>query len=766
MKKRFTALALVSFFILLASPGWAARSEYAEGEVLIIMKGSSVTRFSESKEAAGEVIRQRARSLPGNPADVEAEAFVSLSRGTGKSFARLRSRQETTDEMIARLKKDPDVLGVARNYVRYALADSAIPNDPLYAGSQAAMGDIGAPQLWAKGTGSDDVVVGVIDTGLLYDHPDLKNNVYTFDPSFWGDDAYPGVHGVWYSQSYVDSETREPISGIVIGYNGEPTNNNWESDPAHLGDVNGHGSHVAGIIGAAGNNGIGVAGLNWNVKLLPVNVFSYSSATNAFSSASDVDIISALEFLLEVKNDGINLRAVNMSIGGWSEWVDQASDPLGLAIKELSDADVLIAIAAGNEGQNIDSPTGGYVGRLPYPASYKFDNTITVGALAQSTGGYTARAYYSNYSSGGKYVDLFAPGSSITSTVRSNYLVANTNYEYFDASGYKAISGTSMAAPMVTGAAALLFSIYPEKSATEVKSMLLAGANAGIMRTGYSKYGALNMPGADRYTTLVAQETPDLPVYEMQGTVLAEAENTVLEVLASSQDLPASIAACVESTDAGLSLRYDTVTNVIQTLLEADHLFYTPSVLPIFRLTAANMSGRLYAVEFEVAGARLGASRADLRVAKATGAGAGRLFTWAGTTGAFADGRYTLIDANGNIVTGDALADTATYKLVLFLADNGLYDLDGASHVIVDPTILYVVQENKPNVDPDPDPNPNPNPDPNPNPNPDPNPNPGSGKVETGGGGGGGCAAANGTALLLCLLFAPFLRIVEKRKTK
>lgn len=752
MKRIPSILLALLFTIFLPIASNAVQSDYVEGEVLVLMKGSSVSRLDTGGEAR-EVIRRRTLSLAEDTSAADAEAFVSLSTGSGKTFARLRSKNETTEAMIERLKKNPDVLGVGRNYKRYALEDvSVTPNDTSYS-LQYALPDIGAPQVWRHGTGSSEVVVGIIDTGLIYDHPDLKDNVYTFAPSFW-EEGWSGVHGVWYSKDFVD-DAGNKVSGTIIGGSAKTTNN-WQNDPASVGDVLGHGSHVAGIIGAVGNNNVGVAGVNWKVKLLPVNVFSYTSSTKGFAHATDEDIMNAMDFLLEVKNSGINLRVVNMSIGGWSARVDQNTDPMAQSLKGLSDAGIVVVIAAGNEKQNIDSPSASYSGKLPYPAAYKFKNTITVGALERPVAAYTKKADYSNYSSSGKWVDIFAPGSDIYSTVRSSALVATAaSQEIFDASGYKSIKGTSMASPMVAGSAALLCSLYPEKDATEIKSMLLAGANGSIAKSGYSKYGALCLPDAYVYKTLVSQDAASPSLYTVQGAILDDPQTAELEILENAANIPvAALRNQVEATEDGLILKYNVISSVIGSLLEKDQLFYTPSALPMFKITDVDMAGKLYAVEFSVEGKRLGSSLANLRVTKVSSTTNGRTFTWAGSGAEFANGTYTIMDQEGNILASNAIDASATYRLVVFLTDNGGYDLDSKSNAIVDPVILYTVQENKQSsstIQPT---------NPTPTPTPTPTPNPGT----TGGGGGGGCASVPGIYVLLLLV--PLLIFLEKRKAE
>ena len=195
--------------------------------------------------------------------------------------------------------------------------------------------------------------------------------------------------------------------------------------------------------------------------------------------------------MLAAKAAGANIRVVNMSFTGWNapRGADNANE---LKMKALSDSGIIVVIAAGNNAQNIDSPTGIYSRARPYPACSRYANTITVGATTQN-GTSEVCAEYSNYSSSGKWVDVFAPGTDILSTCRKTPIISSEDtYDKDTGIGYVAISGTSMASPIVAGTAALLCSIYPEKSAAEIKAMILNGADPNILKSGYSAHGRID----------------------------------------------------------------------------------------------------------------------------------------------------------------------------------------------------------------------------------------------------------------------------------
>ena len=314
---------------------------------------------------------------------------------------------------------------------------NSVPNDPYYS-LQWGMGNINMPQVWDYTTGSNTVYVAVLDTGIDYNHPDLNANM--------GKDSYNN-YGRYF-------------------YNGGLTSNN----PM---DIHGHGTHVAGIIGAVGNNGIGVVGVCWTVKMLAVNVFTPGAGSFGGPGAYDSDVINGINYVASEKTKGLNIRVANMSFGGWKDPLPDSS-PFGAAIELLSNKGIICVMAAGNDNQNLNNPTGSYTGKKVYPSSFKFENTISVGSISSSN----ARSSFSNY--GSNWVDIAAPGTDIYSTLMNNTYGNN--------------SGTSMSAPHVTGAAALLCAAYPNESASTIKARILNKANKNYgVTNGYWKYGTLDV---------------------------------------------------------------------------------------------------------------------------------------------------------------------------------------------------------------------------------------------------------------------------------
>jgi len=269
---------------------------------------------------------------------------------------------------------------VEPNYV-YSICE--MPDDPLF-GSQWGLDqsndcDIDAPEAWDIETGDSDIVVAVIDTGVDYNHEDLSGK-------------------------------------CISGY--DFVNN--DNDPM---DDHDHGTHCAGIIGANGNNGVGISGVCWNCKIMPVKVLS-GQGSGSSSGVADGIIYAA--------DNGADV--ISMSLGG-----SQDSQVIKNAVNHAYSKGVVLIAAAGND----DSST------KMYPAAY--DNVIAVAATNQNDD----RAYFSQY---GNWIDVAAPGKNINSCVINN--------------GYDSLSGTSMACPHVAGLAGLLLSKKPSLSVDEIKSIL------------------------------------------------------------------------------------------------------------------------------------------------------------------------------------------------------------------------------------------------------------------------------------------------------
>ncbi|CAD5966035.1 Thermitase [Planktothrix agardhii] len=293
------------------------------------------------------------------------------------------------------------------------------PNDPGYSqlwglnnigqSGGTADADIDAPEAWDIQKGNQNLVIGVIDTGVDYNHPDLSANIWTNPGEIAGD----GIDND--SNGYIDD-----VRGWDFAYN--------DNNPM---DVHGHGTHVAGTIAGKGNNGVGVTGVAWNAKIMPLK-FLNDSGSGSLSNA-----ILAINYATA---KGVKLTNNSWGGGGYTQ-------ALSDAINTAGQQGALFIAAAGNSSLNTDITPA-------YPASYNLSNIISVASTTRTDG----LSSFSNI--GATTVDLGAPGSDIYSTLPN--------------SSYGTYSGTSMASPHVTGAAALLWSQNPTWTAQQIKNRLMS----------------------------------------------------------------------------------------------------------------------------------------------------------------------------------------------------------------------------------------------------------------------------------------------------
>lgn len=321
-------------------------------------------------------------------------------------------------EKARELMRNPLVLSVEANTI--LRADDTVPNDPEF-GQLYGMTKIHAPAAWDLTTGSRRVVVGIIDTGVDYTHQDLVANYWT-NPGESG----IGADGNDRATNGVDDDG----NGYTDDWRGWDFVNN-DNDPM---DDNAHGSHCAGTIGGSGNDGVGVAGVNWQVSFVGIKFLSGTG------SGSLADAVKGIEYSTTL---GVTLTSNSWGGGGYSDVMDAA-------IRAAGDHGILFVAAAGNAATNNDS--------MPhYPSSYAADNIVAVAATDANDG----MASFSCW--GLTTVDLAAPGVDILSSTPGN------KYEKF--------SGTSMATPHVSGVAALIKAAYPNATWQELKARLLNTAD-------------------------------------------------------------------------------------------------------------------------------------------------------------------------------------------------------------------------------------------------------------------------------------------------
>ncbi len=432
-------------------PAAAAGAQYVPNEVLV-----------QYKAGAGEVERAKTRGRSDAVLNelIHTNAMRDARRGAMELVTVGPGR--SVEATIQALKADPAVEFAEPNWIYTTQGTPATSNDLYYTnGSLWGMyGDdplIGpntttnafgsqAEEAWAAGdTGSTTVYVGVIDEGIQHDHPDLVGNVRG-NPIEVSDGRDNDGNG------YVDDLYGWDFAG----------NNNTVYDGGKRGNLDDHGTHVAGTIGARGGNTSGVVGVNWDVKMISAKFLGSRGGTTA-------NAIKAVDYFTDLKKLGVNIVATNNSWGGGGY-----SQALHEAIIRGATQGILFVAAAGNDGRNND-------GSASYPSSYDtsigtsavagagYDAVIAVAAIDKSGN----LASFSNY--GRNQVDLGAPGVGIYSTVAYN--------------SYDSYSGTSMATPHVTGAVALYASKYSTSNAAQRREAILRSAIPTSSLTGITSTG-------------------------------------------------------------------------------------------------------------------------------------------------------------------------------------------------------------------------------------------------------------------------------------
>ena len=348
------------------------------------------TATTKTTRNAGNVILRvtssavkRKASLPEGVTS-DQQCFKALSAVTGSAYYLIEENQ--AEKVRSALEKD-DAGGEIQPFPNIVKKlERTLPGDPhfssqwCHSNAENPYADMDSPKAWDISTGSTDVVVALIDSGVDYTHPDLAANIW-INP---GEIADNGIDDD--GNGYVDD-----IHGIDSG--------DGDCDPL---DYDGHGTHVAGIMGALGDNGLGVVGVNWQVRIMVLKGFEESS--DGMDTTMEVE---AINYILAMKAKGINIVAVNASYGftGSEDEVEKE------AIEALGEAGILFMAAAGNDAADNDNSYYGH-----YPSSYDLDNIVSV-AASDADG---QLAYYSNY--GAINVDLAAPGDTILSTVMSDYV--------------------------------------------------------------------------------------------------------------------------------------------------------------------------------------------------------------------------------------------------------------------------------------------------------------------------------------------------------
>jgi subtilisin family serine protease len=405
--------------------------------------------------------------------ELHSPRFARGAEALGNGLYRLSLKPSVSvDQAISALERKSSVALVQPDY---RVQISALPNDSslgslwgLHNTGQnggVADADIDAPEAWNTNTGTRRTVVAVIDTGVDYRHPDLAANMWR------NSDEIPG-NG--------KDDDRNGYKDDVYGYDFA----NGDSNPM---DDNGHGTHVAGTIGAVGNNGIGVAGVNWNTRIMALK-FLDSSGSGYLSNA-----VKAINFAVA---NGANV--INASFGGGGY-----NSAMATAISNARSRGVIVVAAAGNDGTNNDT-------NAVYPANYSGDNLIAVAATDRSD----RLASFSNY--GRTTVDIAAPGVGIYSTLPNGR--------------YGTYSGTSMATPHVAGAIALVWDAHPTWTYRQVIDAVLGSTDSLSSLTNRVAHGRLNVARA----IADGQSPPTDPTPEPDSTPTNPAPVTTTQTFTST----------------------------------------------------------------------------------------------------------------------------------------------------------------------------------------------------------------------------------------
>ena len=373
-----------------------------------------------------------------------------------------------------------------------------VPNDPSFGSqwhlSQGSDADIDAPEAWDISTGSPGVAVAVIDSGVDLQHSDMIPSLWTNPVEIAGDG--------------IDNDGNGKIDD-VRGWNFYGNNNNPD-------DTDGHGTAVAGVIAAKGNNGQATSGVSWASPII-------SLVDGA--AVPQIDwTISAIQYVSDLKaNRGINVRVINIS-----SQFGAGSDALSSVIATAGVNGILVVVAAGNDGENIDVTQS-------TPASYSLDNIIAVAATTKID----TLSYYSNI--GPINVDLAAPGDAILTLKNGG--------------GTESVDGTSFSAPQVAGVAALAFSVNPEATYQQVKDAILGGVDlksslTGKVATGgrLNAYNTLVRMGVSASTLIVIGDLSGNPAND---TILIRpySNPAYIEVLINGVQQPLRLATSVSSIE-------------------------------------------------------------------------------------------------------------------------------------------------------------------------------------------------------------------------
>ena len=488
MKAKLSALSLAVLPVLASTAidNQASLATPYHSDSIIVVYKENISK--DQKRNARNLVLAKISDLNADEVD---DAYRNLLNGR---IANFKLEGMSSKDALKKIRNHPAVLYAEPDYI---VSVGGLPDDTRFddlwgmhnTGQTGGVddADIDAPEAWEISTGTKDVVVGVIDSGIDHSHPDLNGNMWVNPGEIAGDGVDNDGNG------YVDD-----IYGInAITGVGDPM------------DDQGHGTHVAGTIGATGNNAEGVVGVNHTTAMVGCKFLS------AAGTGSSSDAIKCIDYMVGLKNSGVNLRVINNSWGGGG-----FSQAVYDAITASQNADMLFVAAAGNDA--VDNDVNPH-----YPSSYDHPSILAVAGSNHTDG------MYSDSQWGLTSVDMAAPGRNVLSTVPGNR--------------YATFSGTSMATPHVAGAAALALSVNPELSTQELKALLMTTGDDNAATQGRTVSGKrLNvftaLENADPTPGFTLKATPgiqtivagDTATYEFSVGSIAEWQGDVTLTLAGN----------------------------------------------------------------------------------------------------------------------------------------------------------------------------------------------------------------------------------------
>ncbi|MDX1250782.1 MAG: S8 family serine peptidase [Gammaproteobacteria bacterium] len=453
MMSSFTAAALPPPSVSSPTLPFRIQAEHVPGEIIVKFRGKPLSNPVAARDVAAVHAAIEARVVATMP-------FTHVQRVRG-------ARGQATEALMAAYARRADVEFVEPNYIFHV---QATPNDPRFPEQWSLSNtgqtggtpgvDIGALKAWDRQKGNAGVIVADIDTGVDYTHPDLAANMWVNAGEIAGNGIDDDGNG------YVDD---------VRGWDFANNDNNPMDD-------HGHGTHTAGTIGAVGNNAIGVTGVAWNVRIMPLKFISGSGSGTSFGAAQAIVYAARM---------GARISSNSWGGGAFSQTIENA-------IATANQLGMLFVVAAGNANANNDTTAS-------FPCNSTQPNVLCVAATDSND----QKASFSSY--GALNVDLGAPGVSILSTVPT------ASCAMCSSSGYRFASGTSMATPHVSGAAALVRSQFPALGAVEIKNLLMSSVDKVPALTGRTVTGGrLNVAravSAATAITVTARGTPVSGVY-------------------------------------------------------------------------------------------------------------------------------------------------------------------------------------------------------------------------------------------------------------